>query len=279
MSPDHTSPPLFARRCGPAGARTIVFLHGGGCGGWMWAPVMDRLAEFDCIAPDLPEHGQSRAVKPFTMRLAAEKTAELIRAQASGGRATVVGLSEGAQVAVQLLADAPELVERAVISSALVRPLPGAKWLTPGVFAWTYRLFIAPFKTWDFWIRLNMKYSAGLPEQYFAQFKEEFRSMSESGFTNLMTANQRFRLPAGLEQAGAPTLVIAGEKEYAAMKQSARDLAAALPNARLAWLSLGPKAALAQEHNWALTAPDLFAQTVRAWIDGTPLPDSLHLYS
>jgi pimeloyl-ACP methyl ester carboxylesterase len=90
-----------------------------------------------------------------------------------------------------------------------------------------------------------------------------------------MVANQSFRLPPGLERATAPTLVIAGQKEYAGMKQSVRDLVAALPHARGGYLDLGKKASTAQEHNWALTAPELFAQTVRAWIEDSPLPSQI----
>ena len=32
---------------------------------------------------------------------------------------------------------------------------------------------------------------------------------------------------------------------------------------------------LAEEHNWNLTAPDLFNQTLRAWITDQPLPPEL----
>ncbi len=269
-------PSLFFQSSGPASAPTIVFLHGGGVSGWMWQPVIERLPEYHCLAVDLPEQGGSRDIGPFSMALAAEKVGEVIRGQTRGGRATVVGLSEGAQVTVQLLASAPELVERAVVSSALLRPAPGAGMLnSPGMLAWTYRLSVTPFKNSDFWIRLNMKYAAAVPEQFYPQFKQEFRAMTESGFVNLMLANQRYRLPAGLEKAAAPTLIIAGTKEYAPMKQSASDLAAALPNGKAVQLNLGAGSSLAKEHNWALTVPDLFAQTVQAWMEGSPLPVQL----
>jgi hypothetical protein len=56
------------------------------------------------------------------------------------------------------------------------------------------------------------------------------------------------------------------------MKQSVRDLVAALPNASGGWINLAGTSTLASQHNWALTAPELFAATVRAWIEGTPLP-------
>ncbi len=58
---------------------SILFLHGGGVAGWMWQPVVNLLSEFHCIVADLPEHGESAAVGPFSMVLAAEKCAELIQ--------------------------------------------------------------------------------------------------------------------------------------------------------------------------------------------------------
>jgi pimeloyl-ACP methyl ester carboxylesterase len=275
MLESSSSSQLYAQSSGPDGAPTIVFLHGGGGGGWMWQPVVALLPGYHCLVPDLPEHGQSASAKPFTMESAAAGVAELIRSRAHGGKAHVVGLSEGAQTLVALLAAAPELVTSAVISSALLRPLPGASLYSQGVLAWSYRLGVAPLRNADWWIRLNMKYAAAVPDAYFAEFKRDFQSMSEDGWVNLMLANQRFRLPAGLERATAPALVVVGNKEYAAMKQSARDLAAALPNALACTVTLGPQASLGQEHNWALNAPELFAATVRAWIEGKALPEAL----
>lgn len=269
-----TTASLSVCASGPEDAPVIVFLHGGGSASWMWQPVMDLLPGYRCLAPDLPEHGQSRSVGPFSMELAAEKVAEIIRA--SGRPAMVVGLSEGAQVLVQLLAGAPELVARAIVSSALLRPLRGAGWASsPGLLRWAYRLSVTPFKNSDSWIRLNMKYAAGIPEAFYKQFKQDFQNMTESGFTNLMAANQSFRMPEGLEKAAAPTLVVVGSKEYKAMKQSARDLAAALPNAKAVQVKLGKAGSLASEHNWALTSPVLFARTVTAWIEDTTLPAEL----
>lgn len=271
-----TSTKLHFQAYGPDDAASIVFLHGGGVSGFMWQPVIDLLPEYHCLAPDLPEHGGSQDVGPFSMQLAAEQVAELIREQAHGGKCHLVGLSEGGQVAVQLLAVTPGLVERAMVSSALLLPLTGLRWvMSPGVLAWTYRLSVAPFKRSDWWIRINMKYSASVPEQLFPQFKQSFITMSESAFVNLMLANQRFRLPAGLEEADVPTLIVVGHKEYTAMHRSARELAQALPQAKAVELNLGRSASLAREHNWALTVPELFAETVRAWIEDQPLPPEL----
>jgi pimeloyl-ACP methyl ester carboxylesterase len=271
-----TSSRLHCQAYGPDDAASIVFLHGGGVAGFMWQPVIERLPEYHCLAPDLPQHGGSQEVGPFSMQLAAEQVAALICEQAHGARCYLVGLSEGAQVSVQVLANAPELIGRALISSALLLPLSGLRWLmSPGALAWTYRLSVAPFKRSDWWIRINMKYSANVPEQLFPQFKQAFVALSESAFVNIMLANQRFRMPAGMQAVNTPALIVVGHKEYAAMHRSARELAEALPQAKPVQLNLGRSATLAREHNWALTEPDLFAETVRAWIEGQPLPPEL----
>jgi len=270
---------LAFQSSGPENAPSIVFLHGGGVGLWMWQAVIGHLADYNCIAPDQPEQGGSRDIKPFSMALAAEKVAELIRSHANGGKACVVGLSEGAQITVQLLGSTPKVVEKAVVSSALLLPVPGLDWVkSPALLAWSYRVSIPPFRNADWWIRLNMKYAAGIPQAFFPEFKKAFQEMAEAEFVNLMLANQNFRLPSGLDKAVAPTLVVAGKKEYPAMKQSVRDLVAALPSARGGLINLGKKSSMAKEHNWAMTAPDIFAATVRAWIENKPLPAEIESY-
>ena len=267
---------LAFQSSGPEKVPSIVFLHGGGVGMWMWQPVISHLPNYHCLTPDQPEHGGSREIKPFSMVLAAEKVAELIRSQAHGGKACVVGLSEGAQITVQLLAIAPEVVEKAIVSSALLLPVPGLGWVkSPALLAWSYRVSIPPFRNADWWIRLNMKYAAGIPDEFYPEFKKDFQVMTEPEFVNLLLANQNFRLPSGLNRVTAPTLVLAGQKEYPAMQQSVRDLVGALPNARGGLVNLGNKSSMAKEHNWALTTPDLFATTVRAWIEEKPLPEEI----
>lgn len=266
---------LHVDASGPTDAPVILFLHGGGAGAWTWQPVIQRLAEFRCLAPDMPEHGRSTAVRPFSIADTAARMADLIRAHAPGGKAHVVGLSEGAQVVVTMLANAPDVISSAVVSSALLRPLPGAWMMTPGMIRWSFRLSVPPFRNNDWWIRLNMKHAAGVPEAYFAQFKRDFQAMTEDGFTHVMLENQHFCLPSGLENANVPVLALAGSREYAAMRQSAADLGAALPQATVRWIDLGENSTLAQQHNWCLFAPERFAETVRAWVDQSPLPGYL----
>jgi len=268
---------LFVREEGPPDAPTIVFLHGGGGAGWMWRPQVVALrTAYHVLVPDLPEQGRSTDTGPFSMPAAAALVAQLIRERAHRGHAHVVGLSEGAQVAVQLLASEPEVVETAIVSSALVRPLRGASLMTsPATLRWTYRTSIAPFRNVDWWIRWNMRGAAGVPDEYFAEFRESFKTLSENGFVDLMVANQAFRLPEGLGAVTARVLTVCGAGEYEAMKLSTRDIADAIPGATAREVRHPQKLSLAQQHNWSMTAPEVFSAMVRAWIEGAPLPTEL----
>jgi len=264
---------LYVNESGPAAAPTLVFLHGGGGAGWMWQPQLEAFSDYHCLAPDLPEHARSADVKPFTIAGAAAHIADLIRTRAHGGRAHVVGLSEGAQTLVALLALAPDLVDHAVVSSALVRPIPGMRFVSPGLIAWMTDLYM-PFKDGEFWVRANMK-GNGVPDRFYPEFKETTRLLTTALFVNILVENQRFRLPEGLGKVKAPTLVVAGKKEYGIMRQSVRDVAAAIPGAKGCLVAHSRRLSLAEEHNWNLAVPDLFNRTVRAWITGQPLPGEL----
>ncbi len=94
-----------------------------------------------------------------------------------------------------------------------------------------------------------------------------------------MLGAMRYRLPASLEIADLPVLVVTGALEYRQMHDSARDLLAVLPQARGATVSFGRGSSLAKEHNWALTDPRLFAAAVRAWARGEALPLDLLPFS
>lgn len=269
---------LYYEEFGTQNPNTIVFLHGGGVGGWMWRGQVTALQnEYHCLIPDLPEQGQNmrNGTGPFVVETAADKIASLIHSLAHGGRAHVVGLSEGAQVTVALLARQSQLIDHAVVSSAMLRAMPGSWFYSRGLFVWSYRLFMAPFQRSDWWIRLNMQSSAGLSDAFYPEFKLAFQQTTEDSFVNMMTSSMKFRLPPGLEKADLPVLVVVGSKEYKEMKASAKDLLRSLPRTRGVTVSLGDQSSLPKEHNWAVTAPDFFTKTVKAWIEDRPLPENL----
>jgi pimeloyl-ACP methyl ester carboxylesterase len=268
---------LYTQESGPSAAPSIVFLYGGGAAAWVWQPQVDALqADYHCLVPDQPEHGRSAEVKPFTIQGNAEMIADVIRQKAHGGRAHVVGLSQGAQTALALMAFAPEVVDHAIVSSAVVRPLPGGMdKISPKMAEAMYRWTVQPFKNSRWWAKINMKYSAGIPDAYFPQYWELYQQLNAGLFARILAENQKFRLSPGLKRVTSPVLVVAGKGEYKAMTESVGDIVAALPNAKGFLVQHPGKLSLAEQHNWSITAPELFTRTLRAWIEDKPLPQEL----
>lgn len=240
--------------------RASFFLHGGGMSGWMWDDQVQELSEeYHCLVPDLPEHGKSMEVKPFSIGKSAEVIAVLIRERARGGKAHVVGLSLGAQIAVQLLSTTPEVIDHAIINSALVRRLPYMnKFIKPMV------MLTMPLVRNKSFARLQAK-ALHIPETSFAMYYEETKSVSADTLSRILIENANFGLPKGLDKVEVPTLILVGQKERGVMHKSAQDLLTAIPHAR-GYMIQGVG------HGFNLEDPVLFNHILRAWIKDESLP-------
>src|SRR5690606_38458816 len=105
-----------------------------GVSGWMWDKQIQHITHFHCDVPDLPEQGLSKQEKDFSIKNSAEQLIELIHTKANNKKVIVIGFSLGAQITIQLLSMQPNLVDIAIINSALVRPMPAMKkWIRPSV--------------------------------------------------------------------------------------------------------------------------------------------------
>ena len=81
---------MYVREFNPEQAESILFLHGGGVGGWMWEKQVEALSNYHCIIPDLPGHGGSREIRGFTIKNCAEALANLIAKAGHENKAHVV---------------------------------------------------------------------------------------------------------------------------------------------------------------------------------------------
>jgi len=251
---------LFVRESGPVGAPAVVFLHGGRMSGWCWQPVVERMSQYRCLVPDLPQFGNSFQQGPFDMGQAADAVAELIRSRVGSSRAHVVGLSLGAQVGVQLVVTEPKLVDRAVLCGTVINTMPGVELMQ--------HLVMPLARTTWFRRAIRRRWSArdaGIPMGRRDDYRHDVSLITGTQFAHIVAASARFTLPESLDKLDTPILFLTGGKETRLAHRSAAALSAPIPNG-IARVASGMR------HDWPLHYPDLFSRTVDGWLSGTTLP-------
>lgn len=210
------------------------------------------------FSPDLPEQGRSKGLKPFSIKDSARRIIELIKSRAHEGRAHVVGHSIGAQIAVQVLSVSPEVVGRAIVTSALVRRIPGiACLIKPSV------KLMMPLTKAEWFIKMQAK-ALSVPDDDFANYYNDSMSITAEALENILRENINFGLPEGLEYCTVPTLILVGQKERRVMRNSAKDLVSAIPNSQ-GYLVQGVG------HNFSFEDPNLYNNVLRAWLTNKQL--------
>ncbi len=256
---------LYIKETGENNDETIVFLHGDGIAGWMWDEQLKAFSDYHCIIPDLPGHGKSAEVKPVTVQDTADKIIDIIKNKAKNGKAHIVGLSMGAQITVQILSTAPEVVNHVLISGALVRssqPTESFLELLDNLIA----LYL-PDKNKTIRIMSYVR-SYNIPKNLRSKFKESTYVIEPYSLDKILRETILFKMPDNLEHADVPVLVMAGEKDYRIINESALNLLNALPNSKGA-------VALKVGHLWNIENPDLFNNVLRSWLKDVNLSDVL----
>ena len=250
---------LYTYESGSPASPAIVFLHGGGLSSRMWQPIIERLPEFYCLAPDLPEHGHSASLTPFDLDDAARRVAELIRLHVPGRKAHLVGLSLGGAVGLNIARLDPAVAGRMMVTGTAARL---GKFL--GQLSLSTLWMLRYYKP-----ETLAKQSAkqwGIPEAYLPLFQEDLVHATSAVFNRTLIENlMRQELPECLP---APLLVTVGEKETVPAKQAAQKLTRLYREATGCMVP-------GMGHVWALQNPDLFAAAVKAWVSENPLPASL----
>ena len=240
---------------GPRGERPLLLLHGGGVAGWMWEPMCTHLKEGRrLVIPDFPGHGRSA---DETYESHAATTAELARILEDEGRpATVVGFSLGAQLAVQLSAQRPDLVDRVVVVSAQAVPMRATR-PTLALLGATAGL---AKKEW--FARLQAR-ELFIPDELMTHYLRTSASISRETLLRSVEENLRFVPPAAWRAFPGVASILVGAHEKTLMKRSAAVLHAALPSSALEVVDdCG--------HGIPLQRPAWLAQRVDALLDDPP---------
>jgi pimeloyl-ACP methyl ester carboxylesterase len=253
---------LHVNETGINNQASILLIHGGCVSGWIWAKHTRNLSEFHCIIPDLPLHGSSAGFEPFSIKESARYMETLIRTKAHGGKAHVIGLSLGAQIAVELLGMAPEIVQSCIVSGSLLCPIKGQ------LFLIGLTKVCMPFKESHFLLKTGMN-AMNIPEEYFSCFQRDIINLKKPHLIQLMKETLSYSLPSELDHVNVPTLVLVGQHQSGIIYRCARELEYILPRG-IAYVVSN------SNHNWMISETDLFSRLVRAWTNNEMLPDEVN---
>ena len=232
------------------GAEAIVFIHGGGISSRMWSGVLEELSEFHCLAPDLPGHGNSIELRPFTLEGSVEGISRLIQDQIPSGITRVVAFSVGVPVAIELGNRYPDRIKMSFLSG----PTPKMGRVTSVLMNAISRPVLSLLGERQ---RARMvANSMGLSDEVVQAFHDDLNKISAGLVTeiNNVVASQGDPL-----QGSPPAVVLVGEKEFGATKKRARELSLAYGNGEVY---------VVREHGhaWSLEDPGLFHRTIRSWM-------------
>lgn len=228
----------------------------------MWDKQIQYFKDYHCIAVDLPEQGKSNQSKNFSIEHSAISVIELIENLGTGKKVIVIGFSLGAQVTIQILSMKPNLIDYAIINSALVRPTPFVKKMIKPVIKLTFPLI----KNKSF-SKIQAK-TLYIEDAYFDTYFKETILMKSETLVRILEENMSFELPKNFNRAKSKILVTVGEKEKAVMIKSAKDIVS--NNSHCEGIII-PKIG----HGVSLVKPDFFNKMIEKWITEESLPQGI----
>ena len=216
----------------------IIALHGGALSHRMYKDVVPILTAYGytVVAPDLPGHGQSKTAGPFTFQKATECLYRIITDLRNEFSAiTLVGVSLGGQVVLDILQNHPQSITSAIVSGASVAPEDEqARWEMPHMTddeGW--KKIIAEDVN-----QMGMDQAAGIQQESFSF---------------------QFTPPQSLP----PVLVVVGEHDTAMARRDYKLLGQKLLAANHQSQMLVLDGAW---HNHPIDVPERFAEVVHQWV-------------
>ncbi len=97
----------------------ILFLHGGGVGGWMWEEQIQYFQkDFYLVVPELPLYNPN-----FKINQTALELNQIVDDSFRNRKVILVGFSIGAQITLAMIGNSPNQYTAAMINSALIIPI------------------------------------------------------------------------------------------------------------------------------------------------------------
>ncbi|SOC36052.1 alpha/beta fold hydrolase [Ureibacillus acetophenoni] len=187
---------------------TILFLHGGGVGGWMWEEQVRYFQrDYFLLIPELPLSNSH-----FKIQHTAIELNKFIDENLENRKIILVGFSIGAQICISMIGNSLSKIQAAMINSPLVVPINNR--LMDISLKYSY-----PLTRSRLFAKLQAS-SMGIPEHLFNTYFEESLLLSKDAFLNMMKENMCFEVPNSFYETKIPLLYTIGSKEQKIVKQS-----------------------------------------------------------
>ena len=200
-----------------------VLLHGGGLSWWNYREAAQILSkDFHVVLPVLDGHGGEK----FTsIEDNAARIISYIDAYFGGQVAVLGGLSLGGQIALEMLAQRPDICRSALIESALVKPSRLTRALIGPTFGMSYGLIK---QRW--FARWQASY-LGIPKTLFEDYYRDTCAISKVDLIAFTQANCGYALKP--MAATARVKIVAGSREQRSILESAKMIHRAIPGSEL----------------------------------------------
>ena len=218
---------MTVKEFGTQNEDVILLLHGGGLSWWNYREVAALLAErYRVVLPVLDGHADSDA--PFvTIEENAARLISYIDTHFGGQVLAIGGLSLGGQIALEMLAQRPDICRYALLESALVKPMKLTAALIPPAFGMSYGLI---GQKW--FSKLQADY-LGIPRELFDDYFRDTGLISKADMIAFLKANSLYTIKPGLSETRAKVKIVAGGKEQKNIVDSAKLLHSSIPNSHL----------------------------------------------
>ena len=206
---------------------TVFLLHGGGLSWWNYREVAKLLeADDHVILPVLDGHVGSDA--PFTtIEDNAARLISYIDTHFDGQVTYLGGLSLGGQVALEMLAQRPDICQYALIESALVKPSMLTHALIGPTFGMSYGLIK---QRW--FARMQADY-LGIPKDLFEDYYRDTCAITKADMIAFLKANCAYAIKPTLAETTAKVKIVAGSREQRSILASSQLIHSAIPESEL----------------------------------------------
>ncbi|MEA4957479.1 2-succinyl-6-hydroxy-2,4-cyclohexadiene-1-carboxylate synthase [bioreactor metagenome] len=191
---------------GTSNDEIIIFIHSNLLSNWIWINQRDYFRDFHCIYLDLPNHGKSHFDNEFSIEKSTELIKSLIQEKSLGlsndtnsnrktKKVNLVGISLGGQIALDLLAKYPELIDKVVVSGVNLYENPEENDFHEVISMMDLlKINILDKKPEKFLIKALLA-EYGIKKDYAPFIKESYAKISKKDLNSITKESLKFTIP------------------------------------------------------------------------------------